>query len=40
MSLVYAKRDTVKEKKLREKELKKANKNSVKPKLKKRNNGN
>ena len=32
MSLVYAKRDTVKEKKLREKELKNAHKNSVKPK--------
>ena len=31
MSLVYAKRDTVKEK-LREKELKNAHKNSVKPK--------
>jgi len=32
LSLVYAKRDTLKEKKLREKELKKANKNNVKPK--------
>ena len=32
LSLVYAKRDTLKERKLRKKELKKANKNNVKPK--------